>query len=231
DHHCYIEPFAGAAWILFRKRPSSCEVLNDINGDIINLYRIVRCHWEAFVESLQWVLSSREEFDRFLDTPVGTLTDLQRAVRYYYVHKLSFGGRQSGRATFGISTTMPTRLNPLSVRREIELAHRRLARVTIEHLPYREVIQRYDRPQTFYYLDPPYWDCEGCYGKGIFGKEDFGVLAELLSAMKGKFLLSLNDRPQVREIFKGFHIDPVMTRYSCHVNRNMPAREVLIRNY
>lgn len=137
----------------------------------------------------------------------------------------------TGRPTFGMSATEPTRFNPLAVRREIALAHKRLARVTIENLPYREVIRRYDRPQTFFYVDPPYWDCEGRYGKDIFGKEDFSILAELLSGLKGKFLLSLNDRPQVRELFKGFRIDPVMTRYSCAANRSIPASEVLIRNY
>lgn len=228
---CYVEPFAGAAWILFRKRPSECEAINDINNDVVNLYRVVQHHWDAFVDALQWALSSREEFSRCLDTPTVAMTDIQRAVRFHHVHKLSFGGRMTGRRTFGTSATNPAKFNPLAVRREIALAHKRLARVTIENLPYQEVIRRYDRPQTFFYVDPPYWDCEGHYGKNIFGKEDFFILAELLSGLKGKFLLSLNDRPQVRELFKGFRIDPVTTRYSCPVSRNIPAKEVLIRNY
>lgn len=231
EHHCYAEPFAGAAWILFRKRPSPCEILNDINGDVVNLYRVVQHHWEAFTEALRWSLSSREDFDRLLDTPDGTLTDVQRAVRFYYVHKLSFGGRMSGRRSFGLSAARPTKLNPLAVHREIAAAHRRLARVTIENLPYMELIGRYDRPGTFFYIDPPYWDCEQSYGKGIFSKADFAKLAAKLATLKGKFLLSLNDVPEVREIFGAFQMDGVNTRYSCAASQSVLAKELLIRNY
>ncbi|MBF0400787.1 MAG: DNA adenine methylase [Magnetococcales bacterium] len=230
-HRCYVEPFAGAAWILFRKRPSPCEILNDINGDVVNLYRVVQHHWETFTEALRWSLSSREDFDRLLDTPVGTLTDVQRAVRFYYVHKLSFGGRMSGRRSFGLSAARPTKLNPLAVHREIAAAHRRLARVTVENLPYADLIRRYDRPGTFFYIDPPYWDCENYYGKGLFSKADFLVLAEQLTGIKGRFILSLNDVPEVREIFKVFQISAVTTRYSCTASQNVLAKEVLIRNY
>lgn len=231
EHQCYAEPFAGAAWILFRKRPSPCEVLNDINGDVVNLYRVVQHHWGAFTEALRWALSSREDFDRLLDTPAGVLTDIQRAVRFYYVHKLSFGGRMAGRRSFSSSAIKPTNLNPLAVHREIAAAHRRLARVTVENLPYGELIGRYDRPGTFFYIDPPYWDCEQHYGKGIFSKADFARLAAQLATLRGRFLLSLNDVPEVRELFKVFKIDGVTTRYSCAASQNVPAKELLIRNY
>ncbi|MBF0192499.1 MAG: DNA adenine methylase [Magnetococcales bacterium] len=231
EHQCYAEPFSGAAWILFRKTPSACEVLNDINGDVVNLYRVVQHHWEAFVEELRWSLSSREEFTRLLDSPTAGMTNIQRAARFYYVHKLSFGGRMAGRRTFGTSATGPTSFNPLAIRREAARAHRRLARVTVENLPYPDLIRRYDRAGTFFYIDPPYWDCENHYGKGIFSKSDFGALAEQLARLKGKFLLSLNDVPEVREIFGAFHIDPVTTRYSCANSKNLPAQELLIRNY
>ena len=231
EHQCYAEPFAGAAWILFRKKPSPCEVLNDINGDVVNLYRVVQNHWRAFTEALRWALPSREEFDRLLDTPASALTDIQRAVRFYYVHKLSFGGRMAGRRSFGASAVKPASLNPLTVQREIAAAHRRLARVSIENLPYGEMISRYDRPGTFFYIDPPYWDCENHYGRGIFSKADFTKLAEQLVALKGKFLLSLNDVPEVREIFGMFQIGSVTTRYSCAASQNILAKEVLIRNY
>ncbi|GAB0057454.1 hypothetical protein SIID45300_01782 [Candidatus Magnetaquicoccaceae bacterium FCR-1] len=230
-HRCYVEPFAGAAWVLFRKPPSASEVLNDINGDVINLYRVVQHHWASFADALRWSLSSREEFIRLLDTPASSLTDIQRAARFYYLHKLSFGGRMTGRRTFGTSATEPARLNPLAIRREISLAHTRLARVTIENLPYIDLIPRYDRPETFFYIDPPYWNCENYYGKGIFSRADFTTLAELLAGLRGRFTLSLNDVPEVRQIFERFRIDPVTTRYSCLASQNIPAKEVLIRNF
>ncbi|MBF0583069.1 MAG: DNA adenine methylase [Magnetococcales bacterium] len=230
-HRCYVEPFAGAAWIFFRKKPAQCEVLNDINSDVVNLYRVVQHHWGAFTESLRWVLPSREEFDRLQATPSVALTDIQRAVRFYCVHKLCFGGRMSGRRSFSSSAVKPTNLNPLTVQREISAAHRRLARVTVENLPYADLIRRYDRPGTFFYIDPPYWDCENYYGKGVFSKADFLILAEQLTGIKGRFILSLNDVPEVREIFKVFQISAVTTRYSCTASQNVLAKEVLIRNY
>lgn len=84
---------------------------------------------------------------------------------------------------------------------QLSAAHLRLARTYVECLPYHEVIKRYDKPETVFYIDPPYWDCEGYYGKGIFSREDFAVLAGLLAGIKGKFILSLNDTPGVRETF------------------------------
>ncbi|WP_130472286.1 DNA adenine methylase [Candidatus Magnetaquicoccus inordinatus] len=231
EHQCYAEPFAGAAWVLFQKKPSKCEVINDINGEVVNLYRIVRYHWEAFVDSLRWVLSSREEFEKLLATPAGSLTDIQRAVRFYYLHKLTFGGRIKGRRTMGTSSIQPSKHDPARLRQEIEMAHCRLSKVTIENLPYGEFIKVYDRVGTFFYIDPPYWDCEGHYGSGIFFREDFARLADQLAGIRGRFLLSLNDVPEVRNIFSAFHISEVTTRYSCTAGPHPLAKEVLIQNY
>lgn len=82
--------------------------------------------------------------------------------------------------------------------------------------------------RRFFYIDPPYWDCEGYYGRGIFSRDDFAKLAGHLAGIKGKFLLSLNDTPGVRDIFRAFRIEEVQTRYTCGNGRNMAAGEVLI---
>lgn len=84
--------------------------------------------------------------------------------------------------------------------------HERLQGVTIENASYDYVINRMDSPDTLFYLDPPYWDCEKDYGKNIFGKDDFYALKEILDSLKGKFILSLNDVPEVRELFKDYNI-------------------------
>jgi DNA adenine methylase len=107
----------------------------------------------------------------------------------------------------------------------------RLARVFIENKPYHQVIQRFDKPGTFFYVDPPYWDCENDYGAGLFSREDFGRLAGLLGAVKGKFILSLNDTPGVRETFANFRIEAVKTRYSVSGTKKQEAAEVLITNF
>jgi len=228
EHTCYVEPFAGAAWILFRKPESKVEVINDINADLVNLYRVVQHHLEEFVRHFKWCLVSRDGFRRMQDTPPEVLTDIQRASRFYYLQKSSFAGRGKH---FGYSTTQPSRLNLLRIEEDLSAAHLRLARVMVEHLPYDEVIRRYDRPGTFFYIDPPYWGNEDDYGKGIWNREDFGRLAELLGGIKGKFLLSLGDRPEVRELFGAFRIEPVETFYSCGREGRSKASEVLISNY
>lgn len=229
-HTAYCEVFAGAAWVLFKKPESKVEIINDINRELVTLYRCVKHHLPALVEQFRWMLIARDEFDRFLNTPADTLTDIQRAARFYYLSKNAFGARVRG-PTFGIAATGAPRLNLLRMEEDLSEAHLRLSRVFIENRPYQDIIDRFDKPGTFFYVDPPYWDCENDYGKGLFSKEDFTALASQLGGIKGKFILSLNDRPQVREIFKGFRIESVKTRYSVGAVRSKPVGEVLIRNF
>jgi DNA adenine methylase len=229
-HTCYCEPFAGAAWPLFAKEPSRVEVLNDINGDLVNLYRIVQCHLEEFVRQFKWILTAREEFERQQRTRPDTLTDIQRAASFYYRLKCSFGGKVTGQV-FGTSTTAPPRLNLLRIEEELSGAHLRLARVLIEHRPYAQVIGQYDRPETFFYLDPPYMGTEDAYGKGVFRREDYEALATQLASIRGRFLLSLNDTPEVRGVFGAFRIEGVKTRYSCGRDNTLRVGEVLVSNY
>lgn len=122
-------------------------------------------------------------------------------------------------------------MNLLRIEEELSAAHLRLAGVYIENLHFAEVVRRFDRPHTFFYLDPPYYGCERYYGAGIFARDDFARLAEQLAGIKGKFCLSLNDKPEVRAIFKGFTIRTVSLRYSVGKARQLPARELLIMNY
>lgn len=229
QHRCYCEPFAGAAWVFFRKDKSEVEVLNDINTDIITLYRVIQHHLEEFIRWFKWVLVSRNEFNRWLKTEPQTLTDIQRAVRFFYIQKNSFAGRID-KPTFGYAPSSRPRLNLLRVEEDLSSAHLRLSEAYIENLPYADLIKRYDRDGTFFYIDPPYWNCEDYYGKNIFSKDDFKALSDQLGGIKGKFLLSLNDTPEVREIFAQFIIEPVSVRYSCGTTKTV-AKEVLIRNY
>jgi DNA adenine methylase len=227
-HETYCEVFAGAAWVLFRKPPSRIEIINDINGELITLYRCVKHHLAELVAQFRWMLVAREEFDAFLRTPADTLTDIQRAARFYYLSKSAFGAKVRG-PTFGIAASGQPRLNLLRLEEDLSEAHVRLARVWIEHKPYSAVIDRFDRPGTLFYVDPPYWGCEGDYGVDLFSRDDFQQLAELLGRVKGRFILSLNDVPEVREIFGGFSIEAVQTRYSINNSKGSERiGEVLI---
>lgn len=180
EHCCYVEAFAGAANVFLKKESSKVEVINDINKELITLYRVVQNHLDEFLRYFKWALVSREEFDRQLQSPPDTLTDIQRAARFYYLQKCAFGGKVQGQ-TFGYSLVTTPRLNLLRIEEELSAVHLRLSRVTIECLPYDDIVRRYDRPDTLFYLDPPYEKCETCYGKGIFSKEDYAMLANILS--------------------------------------------------
>jgi len=96
----------------------------------------------------------------------------------------------------------------------LEDLHSRLAGVVIECLDWEAFIRRYDRPRTLFYIDPPYWGSETDYGRELFSREEFGCLAEALAGIEGRFLLSINDRPEIREIFGRFDMEDVETSYS-----------------
>lgn len=208
------------------KEPTKAEVLNDINGDLINLYRVVQHHLEEFIKQFKWALVSRQIWDWLEMTHVETLTDIQRAARFFYLQKMGFGGKVSSRS-FGTATTGGPRLNLLRIEEELSLAHLRLARVTIEHLPWQECVNRYDRPHTLFYCDPPYWGTEG-YGVE-FGLDQYDELASLAKTIQGQMVISVNDIPEMRRAFKGLHIREAELTYSVGVQgRAKPRRELII---
>jgi DNA adenine methylase (dam) len=232
EHECYCEPFAGAAWVLFMKDPalSKSEVINDVNDDLVRFFRVVKYHLKALVEELEWILSSRSEFQRQKDLPPKHMTDVQRAARFFYLLKAGFGGKIY-KPTFGYAATARPKFNMARLQDDLLEAHWRLADVFIENLSYTDVLKRYDRQATFFYIDPPYYNCEDHYGQGIFSKEDFDNLSNQLSEIKGYFLLSLNDTPEVRDIFSPFKITGTTTTYTTGLKNKTSAKEVFIRNY
>lgn len=231
EHICYCEVFAGAAWLLFKKEESDVEIINDINSDLVTLYRVIKLHLDEFVRYLRWLLVARDEFSRFLAENPDTLTDIQRAVRFFYLLRMGYGARIP-QPTFSISTLKHPSLNLLRIEEDLSAVHLRLAQVYIENMPYHELIPRFDRAHTFFYLDPPYYGCEDYYGKGLFAREDFKRLSELLTSVSSKWLLSINDVEEIRQLFKAFKISEVETSYQmAGADRKKRVKELLIRNY
>lgn len=210
----YAEPFVGMGGIFLRRtRKPKCEVINDYGRDIANLFRILQRHYPQFLDTLRFQLTVRAEFDRLVAVPPDTLTDLERAARFLYLQRTAFGGKVSGR-NFGVSIDRPGRFNLTTLEPMLEDLHSRLAGVVIECLDFGAFIARYDAPGTLFYLDPPYYGCESDYGRTLFERADFARLADQLRSLKGQFVLSLNDRSEVREIFEGFTFSEVRTTYS-----------------
>jgi len=224
QHHCYVELFAGGAALYFLRPPAPVEVINDVNGDLVNLYRVVKHHLEEFVRQFKWALSSRELFRWLQDTPPDTLTDVQRAARFYYLQHQCFGGKVAGQ-TWGTATTAPP-VNLLRIEEQLSAAHLRLQATYIERMHWLECLQRYDREHTFFYLDPPYWQTEG-YGVG-FGFDNYEAMATALRTLKGKALVSINDHPDIRRVFDGFHMESLDISYTVGGGDKAAARKELV---
>lgn len=224
-HECYVEVFAGGAALYFMRPPAAVEVINDINGELINLYRVVQHHLEEFVRQFKWALTSRQVFKWLQDTRPETLTDIQRAARFYYLQQNCFGAKLEGQ-TFGTATTTPPGLNLLRLEETLSAAHLRLSATFIEQLDWKACIDRYDRPHTLFYLDPPYWETEG-YGVP-FDYAEYVAMAERLRALKGRAIVSLNDHPDIRTAFAGFHMETVDIKYTVGGGGREAARKELI---
>jgi DNA adenine methylase len=228
SHTTFVEPFAGGAQVLFHKEPSKVEVLNDLDGELVNFYRVCQSHHEELIRYMRFMLMSREWFTRLHKTPPETLTDIQRAARYFYLQKTAYGGRVS-RQNYAIHVIQRPNFSPARLHEVIDAAHDRLSRVQLEQLPYEEIVRKYDRTGTFFYLDPPYYEIR-LYRHNL-EHDDFVSMAGLLKNIKGKFLLSINDHPEVRNIFSDFHIEPIKITYSLHRNAGKSNTELLIKNY
>lgn len=202
--------FAGGAALYFMRPPADVEVLNDVNGDLVNLYRVVKNHLEEFVRQFKWALSSREVFKWTQATPPQVLTDIQRAARFFYLQQQAFGGRVSGQS-WGTATTAPP-INLLRIEENLSAAHLRLVGAYIENLDWAACIDRYDRPHSLFYLDPPYWQTEG-YGVP-FEWIEYERMAERLRSIKGKAIVSLNDHPAIRRAFAGFQMESFAIDYT-----------------
>ncbi len=213
-HSTYAEVFVGMGGVFLRRdHQAKCEVINDRNRDVYNLFRILQEHYPYFIDLLKWRLTTRVEFERLITIDPDTLTDLQRAARFLYLQRTAFGGKISGR-NFGVSPGRSGRFDVTKLAPMLEDLHSRLAGVTLECLDYSAFIERYDRPDTLFYLDPPYYGNEGDYGKELFSRDRFEEMASQLRTIKGKFILSLNDKTEVRDIFKDFKIEATEVNYS-----------------
>lgn len=238
-HTCYVEPFAGAAWVLFGKPPSDVEILNDKEQELVNFFRVVKEEPEALIESFEWELVSRAEFERLAGLDPTQLTNVQRAHRFYYLIMAGWGGELHyprfqtsitdgghGNRLFGALKTLRQRLEPI---------HKRLSTVIIESLDWQDCIGRYDRPGTVMYVDPPYPD-NGCnYSHNMRDWNSHEVLAERLSRARCKWILSSYDKPKIRELFSEHSIMAVQSSSGMNAEKNgntrVLNREILITNY
>jgi len=225
----YVEVFGGGGWVLFHKQPQKFEVYNDFNPNLANLYRCVRDHPEPLCEELRYTLNSRTDFEHIRNVLKSktVIPDIKRAAYFYQIIRQSYA---SGLDSFGGQPKSMWTNFPL-----IYEASKRLQTVVIENKDFEKLIKQYDRPTTMFYLDPPYYATEDYYEDVGFTKADHERLCKALLGIKGKFLLSYNDCPEIRKLYskKGIMIESTtrLNNIAQRFDAGSEYPELFISNY
>lgn len=227
-HVTYCEVFLGGGQVFFRKEPSKVEILNDLDGEVVNFFRCAREHYEELCRYLRFALVSREWFKIYENQNPASLTDIQRAARFFYLQKNAYAGLVRGRH-YAAKVVGAPGFNPRRLPEILEKTHERLARVQIESLPFREFIPRFDRPTTLFFCDPPYWK-RALYNFN-FSEDDYRTLADQLQSIQGKFVLTVDDVPELRELFSQSKITEVEISYTAQREAGKRYRELIITNF
>lgn len=200
-HKTYVEPFAGGAAVLLAKRPAHLEVLNDLNGELINVYRCARHHTRELLRLVRALPSGRAVFREVKESRPET--DLLRAARFFYLLKCS----TFGQAHSWLNKPLPRR----GLGKRLAAFRRRMECVILECRPAEELLPIYDTPQTLFFLDPPYVGTGHLDSYNNYTPERLEALAKQVRCLKGRFILTIDDRPEHRVLFEGYTQLPVTT--------------------
>ena len=230
---CWGEVFAGAGWVTFGKPPHPVEYLNDKNGDLANLWRVLKWKPAELLEEVHKHLYCRETFLELRQERPDGSDEMARAVWLYLLIQMSFGAdvSRTQSASFGFWNKSRGDLFLNKSLDQFAPAKERLRGVFVENLDFADVIRRYDQPRAFHFCDPPYLGTCG-YAEG-FTQDDHARLAETLNGIEGRFLVTVNDHPAIREMYAGKAILSCLEARG--ISRAPKAREaapiLLITNY
>jgi len=232
EHKCYVEPFGGAAGVLLNKPESSIEVYNDLDGDLVHFFEVLRDRPEELKEWLSRVPFSRklhEEWKERFYNGERYEDDVKRAGVFFALRYMQFGGKYHGTSGFSTGTYHRDHAGQFQDKaRSLDRFADRLVGVTIENLPFDEVIDQYDSKETVFYIDPPYEETKGNYnGLGDFSHEK---LYYALEDIDGKFVLSHDSLPT----FYNDGYDVVSKSSTFRIDSaggNKDATEYLIMNF
>ncbi|MBN2544600.1 MAG: DNA adenine methylase [Spirochaetes bacterium] len=217
----YVEVFGGVAWmLLFKERWFESEVYNDYNNELTNLFNVIKFHPKEFIKQFNFLPQSQIIFDYLLDNE--TLTDIQKAVKTYFKYAYSFSSNGNN-----FSFKPASRRNLFE---KINLLSERLDKVVISNKSYDKIIPRFNKENSFLYLDPPYYEKEYLY-ETKFSVSDHTKLCELLKTYKGKFILSYNDHSEIKKLYSDFNIKQISTLYSAFRDKSEKTNELIIMNY
>ncbi len=231
EHKVYVEPFAGSLAVLFNKKRSYIETVNDLSGDIVNFYRILREHPNELKAALSLTPYAREEYESMRE-PAEGLDDVERARRFAVRCWMGFSASNRYRNGFksGQRGTSP---NPAKAWAEypetLSLAAERLRGVQIEHLPAVELMNRYDTPDVFFYLDPPYplSTRKNYLYEHEMTDEDHEELLRTVLSLPGRFLISSYRNDLYDEMLSWWHVD----EHESQTENGHAKTEALYYNY
>ncbi len=233
---CYVEVFAGGAWVLFGKQPSLVEVLNDYDTELINFYRILKKDVYGLTKLiLEIPLVSRHEFNRFVEQDPKHLSQLERARRFYYLLMAGWGGEidkvrfQTSITDLGGGNRLFGAINSLKLR--LQPTNERLQKVIIERLDWRECIKRYDSKKTFMFLDPPYPGNNVNYAHNMLLLKEHKELADYLKHADSLWMLTCYNTPELRSLYGQHHITPVKFASGMDGKKGRKNSEIIVTNY
>lgn len=200
-HKTYVEGFAGGLALLLAKERSPAEIVNDIDGDLVNLYRHAQYHLDALIAEVEWTTHSRQNLSDLIQQP--GLTGLQQAARFLMRNRMSFGGYGS---TYAV--TRDAQASRSAVLEALRALNSRLDKVSVENLPYERLLALYDGPKTLWFLDPPYTSGEtGLYP--VWTAQQMATFASAVADLRGDWIVTVNDSPANRALFRRHNITPV----------------------
>ena len=237
QHKTYVEVFGGSGTILINKELSNIEVYNDIDGELYNFFKVIadRKLFKKFQEKISLLPYSRECYYEYRDIQTDKIDKAERAVRFYYLIKSTRHStcKYTG-WKFSVEANMPKRIKSID---KLSLIHKRFSEVYIDNLDFRKLIANWDRTDTFFYLDPPCVASSRKSGGYMFEMtdKDHNDLIDILSNIKGKWLLSGYDNDIYNDRLSGFYRQD----FNCFANSlryrnkdNCPARtETVWANY
>jgi DNA adenine methylase len=236
EHVCYVEVFGGAAALLLNKPPSTFEVYNDYDSELVNLFEVIRNDVDAFMEKADWLLYSRQLNEKWKnDLKNGIIPEdkVERALRFWYLMRSSFAAHPYKGWAFAKTKNRNRPQTIINAGASIRAIHDRLRTVEIDHLDFRRCIKNRDTPQTFMFLDPPYLDAEE-YRLGVFTLQDHMDLADILRHAKSKWLMTIGDHPKIRKLYRGFPRTRIVKHESVSrvIGSERPTfKQMIIRNY
>lgn len=217
-HTCYCEPFMGGMAVLLAKERSNVEVINDLNGDLVALYRNLQYHLPELLNEIGFLFSSRKTLHDFIAQP--GITEIQRAARFLLKNRTSFGG---GMTSFAVARTNGGggSFSRVKMTDLLGAVHERLDGVVVEHLTADRCLELYDSPGSFFFIDPPYLNSPtGAYDG--FTEADMRALRKRVGKLKGQWIVTVDDSPLNRELFSDCKLTPLVTK-SGTVNKRLSA--------